>query len=254
MTLPNTPDKFTSQPITSAAALLAHRRATGQAPAGDPPASVIFCMQPALFDHGRKQYRGQAQRAFMGDFVTLRRTPQRVGLVGRFGVGAPVTAVLLEDFAAWGVREFVLIGIAGGLQPDAQPGDIVLVDGAIRDEGTSHHYLPSGTAVAPDAALQARLAGALAAAGVPHRSGPTWTTDAPYRETAVEVAAYRARGILTVEMEAAAFLAVAQVLQVAAVAALVVADTLTAGRWQLTFPPQPVHHAQTRLLAAAIGN
>lgn len=254
MTLPNTPDKHTRPSITSAAALLASRRADGRAPTGNPPATVIFCMQPGLFDHGRKQYRGRSQHAFAGDFVTLARARHGVGLVGRFGVGAPATAVLLEDFAAWGVRQFILIGMAGGLQPDARPGDIVLVDGAIRDEGTSHHYLPPNTAVAPDAALLRRFTATLAAADIPYRAGPTWTTDAPYRETAVEVATYRARGILTVEMEAAAFLAVAQVLQVPAVAALVVADTLVADRWQLTFPEQLVHQAQTRLLAAAVGN
>jgi uridine phosphorylase len=86
----------------------------------------------------------------------------------------------------------------------------VLIDRALRDEGTSHHYLPSSVFANVDAALADRAFSALAALSVPMHRGTVWTTDAPYRETEAAIEAARAHGALAVEMEAAALYAFAR--------------------------------------------
>jgi len=93
----------------------------------------------------------------------------------------------------------VSVGTAGAIGSGLVPGDLVVCSGALRDEGTSHHYAPPERFALPDEGLTGRLRAQLPTAV----SGLSWTTDAPYRETAEEIMAYRGEGILTVDMEAA---------------------------------------------------
>src|SRR5690606_36671973 len=99
-------------------------------------------------------------------------------------------------------------------------------------EDASQHYLPAAKTVQADSRLAAQLAAALAAAGAPARTGTTWTTDATFRETDVEVAHYAGEGVLTVEMETAALFAVAQVRGAQAASLFVAGDNLAPGALQ----------------------
>lgn len=226
MPVPNFLTKFSSQVILTAAARLRNRRWSAA------PELVIFCPQPAVLQHAKRRWRGRAVSGFFGESYLLQKTGGTVGVTGQFGVGAPVMGVLVEEMAVWGVRNFLLLGLAGGLQPTLQAGEVVLAETAVRDEGTSHHYLPPAERVAADAALVQRLQTVFAQAAVSVQTGRTWTTDAPYRETQAELAHYAAQGVLTVEMETAALLAVAQHVGAAAAAVFVVSDSLAGGVWQ----------------------
>ena len=88
--------------------------------------------------------------------------------------------------------------------------DPIVPTAAVRDEGTSYHYLPPSREVSPSPAAVTAIEATLARRGVAYVAGKTWTTDGFYRETAARIARRRAEGCLTVEMEAAAFFAVAQ--------------------------------------------
>lgn len=145
-----------------------------------------------------------------GRFFLATETDGRVGITC-LGIGAPAAVSQLEVLAALGVRRFLSLGTAGGLQADFSPADLVVLTGAIRDEGTSYHYAAAGTEARPDAELTDELTLAIARSGRSARSGFTWTTDAPYRQTVEEIAGLRQRGVLTVEMEAAALFTVAGV-------------------------------------------
>ena len=127
------------------------------------------------------------------------------------GIGVPAVAAQLEVLIALGVRDFLSLGTAGGLRPGQSIGDVVVLTGAVRDEGVSYHYVAPEVTVQPDAGLTAVLRDRLLGNGTPVVDGTTWTTDAPYRETAEEIAGYREDGVVTVEMEAAAVFAVAEV-------------------------------------------
>jgi uridine phosphorylase len=99
---------------------------------------------------------------------------------------------------------------SGQIMPLQAPPYFILIDRALRDEGTSYHYLPPTTYSHAPEALIGDLAGAFDDLGVPVLRGATWTTDAPFRETEDAIEAMRQRGLLAVEMEAAALYAFAR--------------------------------------------
>ncbi|MBM4429352.1 MAG: purine-nucleoside phosphorylase, partial [Chloroflexi bacterium] len=158
------------------------------------------------------------------------------------GVGAPLAASLLEEVIAFGCRKFVVCGGCGAspkrsgggcgvLEKGLTVGHLLVVSSAVRDEGVSYHYLPPGREVQADERVVAVLQGVLTRRGLPYRLAKTWTTDAPYRETRAKVAQRRAEGCLTVEMEAAALLAVAQFRGVALGQLLYSGDDLSGEEW-----------------------
>lgn len=126
------------------------------------------------------------------------------------GVGAPLAVAFLEEAIALGCRKFIACGGAGVLNPEIAVGHLVIPSSAVRDEGTSYHYLPPGREVSASPAGIAAIQQTLDAHAIPYVIGKTWTTDALYRETPAKIARRRAEGCITVEMEAAAFFAVAQ--------------------------------------------
>jgi uridine phosphorylase len=126
------------------------------------------------------------------------------------GVGAPLAAAFLEETIACGCRKFIACGGAGVLNRELAVGHLVVPSTALRDEGTSYHYLPPSRDVSASAEAVAAIQQTLDAASIPYVTGKTWTTDAIYRETPTKVAKRRDEGCITVEMEAATFFAVAQ--------------------------------------------
>jgi uridine phosphorylase len=160
-----------------------------------------------LLRHGGRRHEGWA--CYHTDLIVfdLPGVPHPVGAIGR-AVGAPFAVLLAEQFFASGGETLVSITSSGRIAPTLPAGPhFVLIDRALRDEGTSHHYAPPAPfADAPDAALIARVA-TRAANETPDIAvlrGATWTTDAPFRETEAAIAAAREAGCLAVEMEAAA--------------------------------------------------
>jgi uridine phosphorylase len=131
------------------------------------------------------------------------------GVVG-YAVGASFAVLVGEELYASGCELLISVTSSGRLTPVQAPPYFVLIDRALRDEGTSYHYLPpSAFSHAPEALIGA-LEGAFDDLGVRVLRGATWTTDAPFRETDDAIAAMRARGLLAVEMEAAALYAFAK--------------------------------------------
>jgi uridine phosphorylase len=128
---------------------------------------------------------------------------RRIGIVG-CAVGAPYAVLIAEQMFACGCELLISITSAGQIAKVAEPPYFVLVTRSLRDEGTSYHYQPPGrfADVSSDVLNTARSA--LRTAGVHVLEGATWTTDAPFRETAAAVAEAERQGALAVEMESAA--------------------------------------------------
>jgi len=135
--------------------------------------------------------------------------PERFGIIA-CAVGASFAVLLAEQLFVSGCRFLVSVTSAGQIVPQGPPPYFVVIDRALRDEGTSYHYLPPAEFAAADPALADRAMRALLRSGLPVYRGATWTTDAPFRETAGAIERCRARGILAVEMEAAALYAFAE--------------------------------------------
>jgi uridine phosphorylase len=151
--------------------------------------------------------------------------------IAQAGVGAPLAAGWLEELISLGGRAFIAAGGAGVLVPGLVIGHVIVPTAAIRDEGTSYHYLPASREVAPTTDALAAIIATLEAHGVPHMTGRTWTTDGIYRETRGKVTRRVAEGCLTVEMEAAAFFAVARFRGVSLGQMLYAGDDLSGEAW-----------------------
>lgn len=134
---------------------------------------------------------------------TLTLAGQTVGIVG-CAVGAPFAVLVAEELFACGCRLLLSVTSAGQITPAGPPPYFIIIDRALRDEGTSHHYAPPSEYAEADPRLVAAAAAALKTQDRAVVIGSSWTTDAPFRETAEAIEAARSKDVLAVEMEAAA--------------------------------------------------
>ena len=144
------------------------------------------------------------------DLDTFDLGGHQVGIVGRV-VGASFAVLVAEELFASGCELLVSLTSAGQITPAGPPPYFVVIDRALRDEGTSYHYAPPSEFAAADPDLVKAAAAALACVGPRAVVGASWTTDAPFRETTEAIAAARTKDVLAVEMEAAALYTFAQV-------------------------------------------
>lgn len=201
----------------------------------DAPEHCVVCFFPevisALVESGRARQIA-VERSEMGEHPLYEMSVDGRRLAFFHpGVGAPLAAGLLEEIIARGCRKFIACGSAGVLNREIAVGHIVVPTSAVRDEGTSYHYLPPSREAVPDGAAVAAIEQVLRAHGVPYLLGKTWTTDAFFRETPAKVERRKAEGCLTVEMEAAAFFAVAQFRRVAFAQLLYSGDDVSGNDW-----------------------
>jgi uridine phosphorylase len=201
----------------------------------DVPPKVVLCFFREVIDKVAETHGVVERSPFKAEhgthpFWELDWNGRRLG-VFHPGVGAPLAAGFLEEAIAKGCRSFVACGGAGALVPDLTLGHVVVPTSAVRDEGTSYHYLAPGRTVAPSNAAVEAIESTLEAHRVPYVTGPTWTTDGVYRETRARMRRRVAEGCLTVEMEAAAFFAVAEFRAVSFGQILYAGDDLSGDVW-----------------------
>ena len=134
---------------------------------------------------------------------------QTVGIVG-CAVGAPFAVLIAEELFESGCRLLLSVTSAGQIVSAGPTPYFIVIDRALRDEGTSYHYAAASEFSEADPALVAMADSAVKAAGLRAIVGSSWTTDAPFRETAKAIESAKQRGILAVEMEAAALYAFAR--------------------------------------------
>ena len=241
-----------SDPLLTPSALLAYRRSNGQLPEFPAPRTVIFAPQKSLADYVLRRHSTKQIKGFLGEFHLLKRTNGQIAFSTGFGIGAPVIAGLTDEFAALGAKQFVLIGMAGGLQPELTTGSFVAATSAIRGEGVSRHYLPSGESVESDPDLVQGISQILSRQNHPHQLGTIWTTDAPFRELRKDVLYHQRRGVLAVDMEAAAMLAVAKSMNLPAMTLFSIADQLSGGDWRMANELRPAQKGLSILFDAAL--
>ena len=147
------------------------------------------------------------------------------------GIGASLSAAILEEVIAFGCKKFIACGGSGVLATEIAVGNLIVVSGAVRDEGVSYHYLAPDREVMANTRAMNALIEVLDKRGVPYHTGKTWTTDAPYRETPNKIAKRKEEGCLTVEMECAGMMAVAQFRDVIFGQVLYGGDDLSGTNW-----------------------
>jgi uridine phosphorylase len=215
------------------------------------PERIVVTYHRRPYEYAKSLIGGKAIDWWMyGDrqpFCVGRYGDKDVGL-GLFWVGAPAVTMTLEEVIACGAAQIFEVGLAGGLQTFLKPGDIVVVTEAIRDEGTSHHYLPPETKVYSSEKPRERLISRLKEKKRHHHIGPVWTTDAVYRETRGRFLKFKHYGALAVNMETSAIFALAKYRNIDAVSAQVISDVLSESGWSQAFGTEPVVEATKALM------
>jgi uridine phosphorylase len=231
MSFPNYPDKHKLESLLTADDLVAYRGRLGRMPKMKPE-GVLFCLERGLPHRMRWRIPVERAGAMNADVYAVKKTKGKVAVLTSFGGGSPMVMELAEELAAMGAQKMILMTWGGTLQTDIKPGDIVICNRAIRDEGASHHYLPSAKYVDANEVLVNELVNAVQMHGAKCIVGTTWTTDAPYRETREEVMQYQAEGVKTVEMESAGLFTVGQVRAVQTASVVIGMDSLASLQWQ----------------------
>lgn len=144
---------------------------------------------------------------------------------------APGAAGTIEELHAMGCSKFVVCGGAGALTKGSKVGEIIIPTSAVRDEGTSYHYVEPSREIACHQEMLEAAAAILSKKGVPFTTGKTWTTDAMYRETPDMIERRRKEGCVAVEMEAAAFFAVSKFYDIPLVQLLYAGDDVSGSSW-----------------------
>jgi uridine phosphorylase len=202
---PSAPSVF--QP---AALLREARRQKGLATIDVPPVCILD-PDGDIVRHIRRTGRASAFESWPCYHTALDTFPltgQTVGIVG-CAVGAPFAVLIAEQLFACGCRLLLSLTSAGQITPAGNPPYFVIIDRALRDEGTSYHYAAPSEYGEADAGLLAMALAALERDALHAVVGSSWTTDAPFRETAEAIEVARSKGVLAVEMEAAALYAFA---------------------------------------------
>lgn len=172
------------------------------------PAGCLLDFDGELVDHLLSKGRAVEEAAWPCFHTRLFRwvaDGAEYGIIGGT-VGAPFAVLIAEELFALGCKAIASLSSAGLIAKGIRPPIFLLIEKALRDEGTSHHYLPTGRFSTASPSLMTAVARRIAEAGVPIRRGASWTTDAPFRETETLIEARREEGIVSVEMEAAALL------------------------------------------------
>jgi len=147
------------------------------------------------------------------------------------GVGAPIAAAQIEELTALGFTRFIACGGCGVLQKELAVGHLIIPTSAVRDEGTSYHYIAPSREITANPRVIDAIEATLTSQNVPFIKAKTWTTDAMYRETPAKIALRKAEGCVSVEMETSAFFAVAEFLNVEFGQILYAGDNLDGEQW-----------------------
>lgn len=234
------------RPVLTSKARLRHLEEMGQLPSIRPK-TVIFCLHGPLFAWASMRRRARQVAGFFGRTSQMRRH-RHIALVGQFGIGAPALAVLIEDWAALGARQFITIGSAASLSPTLGAGQIAIIDQAIALAGVPAAYqagklhFPASPALCANLHAQPTLA---------HRA-TSFSTSTPYRVTPYQLDQARSHSVTLLEMEAATLFAVGASLGVETAAIAVAADQYRGNSWQPAPAALRLDTALVRALQAAI--
>ena len=246
---PNHPEKYLKTALFSPSEYIQYLAKYRSVDFNLVPECAVILFQNSLY---KKIKRERSPKKIGNVLEVIQIENQKLGVAHVPGIGAPAAVVILEEMIALGVQRFIIIGTAGGLQQYQKIGDIVLCHQAIRDEGTSYHYLAPDKYAHSSPELSHKLFEQLKKNGQKVESGVSWTLDTPYRETVDEVRLYQSEGVLTVEMEAAALFAVAEYRKVAITAAFAISDSLAELKWNPQFFSPRVNTQLESIFSASV--
>lgn len=215
-----------------------HRKETQKPDPFEFPEKCILGFFPTLYRYIEQKYTVQKV-----DFIN-KRYPyflfSRNGIQLAFlcpGMGAPLAGAQLDETIALGAEIIIFFGPCGVIDSGVSLDSVILLNGAVSDEGTSRHYPISSKIIQPDVQLSASLEANFISHGIPVITGRTWTTDAPYRETLNKIQSMRQKGCVCVDMESSALLTIARFYKKKIAGFLIPGDRMINDNWE-PFMPQ----------------
>ena len=240
MNLPIYKDKYTHKGLIDSATFVSYSDYPDEI-----PENILIAFEPVCLEHFQGNYSITGKIELRTDLIIYQH--KNMGFVRLSGIGGPNLVAAVEEMIILGAKSFITVGTAGGLKKEG----VYVIHQALRDEGTSYHYLPPERYTKPDPGLMAKLFLSLNYLEIPCSYGITWTTDAPFRETLAEVENYAKENIDTVEMECASLFAVAKSRNVAAASVVVVGDVLSE-TWTPKFNDITIKKMLCRLVDAGV--
>jgi uridine phosphorylase len=155
---------------------------------------------------------------------------EKIALI-QAAVGAPLAAGQIDEISAMGCKKFIVCGMCGVLQKELAVGHLVIPIAAVRDEGTSYHYVKPYREINANERIVQIIESSFIENKIPYIKAKTWTTDAFYRETPQKIAQRKNEGCVTVEMETSAYIAVSQYNNVEFGQILCSGDSLAGEEW-----------------------
>ena len=209
------------------------------------PKKYVLIYYPKILNSFKRKYKPKRIKLYR--LITVYQYKD-VGVVCMTGIGSPHASTVIEELIALGGKEFLNIGSAGGLKEFG----IFLCEKSIRDEGTSSHYSPHGKFAYPDKELTKKLEKDLVKNNISFQKATSWTIDAPYWETKIEIQKYKKQNVATVEMESSALFTVAQIRKVKIASAFVVSDVLGENKLDPQFDAKHVNQKLYQLFDVAL--
>jgi len=201
------------------------------------PELFIFSFFPNLNSTIQKQYTTKTFAIHRSHpYSVLEANGKSLGYI-QSGIGAPWASALLEETIVLGAKKIIFFGPCGIIQRGINKGEVILLDSAVRDEGTSSHYEVNGQESFPSEDLTNLMASHLKKLEIPFRKGKTWTTDGLYRETPSKLRHMQDQGCISVDMEASALFSVAQFRKVDIAGLFITFDSIAEGCWNLKPSP-----------------
>ena len=226
MAFPNISNKYIAEALFSPGEFIKYKKFKRE----NFPKKIIITYQKNVARYFKRKFRGKLKKLPLYENNEL-LVYKNLGFIYVKGIGAPNVVTIVEELIALGGKEFVSIGSAGGLIKQG----VFVCSKAIRDEGTSYHYIRDSLYAYPDKELTKKLEKTLIKFNIKYMLAPSWTIDAPYRETKKEISYYRKKGVYTAEMEASALFALGKFRKIKIAAIFVVSDLLSDKKWEPKF-------------------
>jgi len=199
------------------------------------------------FSHRRAVYVPvDPPSGIFGDVLKKRASREKETYFGRFFlldntavlyrcIGASSAVIGLEHLIATGAQEILILGFCGSLNPGISCLDVVSINKAYSEEGTSRHYIPGKKIFHSSGLLRQKIESRLAERSLPFLQGVTVSTDAPFRETKSWLEDKQKKGIDVVDMEASAVFALGEYHYIPTAALMIVSDELAGKKWKNVF-------------------
>ncbi len=211
----------------------------------------VFLLADGIYDAMIERGCGEYKYPLGGDLYVLKNNPE-VGFV-KGEMCSPGIATQAEDLIAGGVKEFIHVGLAGGINQELNIGDVVLTDGAYNDTAVAGLYGFAYEFLETTQSLTDEIEQVLSGKGICFNRGKHWTTDAGYHETWGQILDYRAKGALCVEMEGVGLFTIAKYRGCAATAMYIITDVISEDGWHLGWEGNQIDEMIKKILDVIAG-